>query len=249
MSDRHSLVLLRHGQSTWNLENIFTGWTDVPLSDEGEREAAAAGVLMTEAKLAFDVVHTSVLRRAVDTASIALSAMDLGWIPVERHWRLNERHYGSLQGLNKAETAKQYGIDQVHIWRRSYSIAPPAMLVEDDRHPSHDQRYRSLPTEVLPSTECLEDVVERMLPYWYDHIVPDLASGKTVLIVAHGNSLRALVKHLDGIPDDDIVDLNIPTGVPIRYELDGRFRVVSSEYLGDPDAVQAAAAAVAGQAG
>ncbi|MDA2978635.1 MAG: 2,3-diphosphoglycerate-dependent phosphoglycerate mutase [Actinomycetota bacterium] len=249
MSNAHNLVLLRHGQSTWNLENIFTGWTDVPLSGAGEREAAAAGVLMTEANLAFDIVHTSVLRRAIDTASIALSTMDLGWIPVERHWRLNERHYGGLQGLNKAETAEQYGIDQVHIWRRSYSIAPPAVSASDDRHPSHDQRYSNLPPEVLPSTECLKDVGERMLPYWYDHIVPDLASRKTVLVVAHGNSLRALVKHLDAIEDDDIAELNIPTGVPICYELDAHFRVVSSEYLGDPDAVQAAAAAVAEQAG
>jgi 2,3-bisphosphoglycerate-dependent phosphoglycerate mutase len=249
MPDTHNLVLLRHGESTWNLENIFTGWTDVPLSDRGEQEAVAAGALMKEAGLAFDIVHTSVLRRAIDTASIALGAMDLGWIPVERHWRLNERHYGNLQGLNKAETAEQYGLAKVAAWRRSYSTAPPAMAVTDDRHPSHDERYRDLPPEVLPSAECLKDVVERMMPYWYDRIVPDLAAPRTVLVVAHGNSLRALVKHLDDIPNDEISELNIPTGVPIHYQLDAHFRVVSSEYLGDPRAIRASVAAVAEQAG
>lgn len=249
MATTHTLVLLRHGQSTWNLENVFTGWTDVPLSAAGEDEARASGRLMADAGIAFDVVHTSVLRRAIDTASLSLDEMGLGWIPVVRHWRLNERHYGELQGLNKKETADKHGQDQVHIWRRAYNTAPPPLDPKDDRHPAKDRRYRNLPPELLPATECLADVVERMLPYWYDAIVPDLTDGKTVLVVAHGNSLRALVKHLDGISDDEIPSLNIPTGVPLRYELDGDMRAVSSEYLGDPAAIAAAAEAVAKQAG
>ena len=249
MATTHTLVLLRHGQSTWNLENIFTGWTDVPLSVAGEDEARVSGRLMADAGIEFDVVHTSVLRRAIDTASLSLDEMGLGWIPVVRHWRLNERHYGDLQGLNKKETAEKHGQDQVHIWRRAYSTAPPPLDPGDDRHPMHDRRYRNLPPELLPATECLADVVERMLPYWYDAIVPDLTDGKTVLVVAHGNSLRALVKHLDGISDDEIPSLNIPTGVPLRYELDGDMRAVSSEYLGDPVAIAAAAESVAKQAG
>ncbi|KAA3641087.1 MAG: phosphoglyceromutase [Armatimonadetes bacterium] len=249
MATTHTLVLLRHGQSTWNLENIFTGWTDVPLSAAGEDEARDSGRLMADAGIEFDVVHTSVLRRAIDTASLSLNEMGLGWIPVVRHWRLNERHYGDLQGLNKKETADKHGHDQVQIWRRAYATAPPALDPADDRHPAKDRRYRNLPPELLPATECLADVVERMLPYWYDRIVPDLVEGKTVLVVAHGNSLRALVKHLDGISDDEIPSLNIPTGVPLRYELDDDMRAVSSGYLGDPEAIAAAAHAVATQAG
>ncbi|MGI9584043.1 MAG: 2,3-diphosphoglycerate-dependent phosphoglycerate mutase [Acidimicrobiia bacterium] len=245
----YSLVLLRHGQSVWNLENVFTGWTDVALSPHGEAEAASAGEVMKQEGISFDVVHTSLLKRAIDTASIALDRMELGWLPVVRHWRLNERHYGALQGLNKKETAEEYGLEQVHIWRRSYATPPPALGASDDRHPSHDRRYESLAPEQLPATECLEDVVERMLPYWYDFIVPDLRSQRRVLVVAHGNSLRALVKHLDGIPEEEIVDLNIPTGVPLAYELDRNLGVVSSGYLGDPDAIADAAAKVARQAG
>ncbi len=249
MSDTYTLVLLRHGQSTWNLENIFTGWTDVPLSDGGRSEAAVSGQIMASDGLTFDVVHTSYLRRAIDTAAISLDAMDLGWLPVTRHWRLNERHYGALQGLNKKETAEEFGLDQVHVWRRSYSTRPPALERSDERHPSHDTRYALLAPEQLPATECLEDVVERVLPYWYDMIVPDLRSRKKVLVVAHGNSLRALVKHLDDVSDDDITDLNIPTGIPLRYELNGDLRVASRGYLGDPDAAADAAARVAAQAG
>ncbi len=249
MDTTHTLVLLRHGQSTWNLENVFTGWTDVPLSVAGEEEARMSGRLMADASMQFDVVHTSVLRRAIDTASLALNEMDLGWIPVVRHWRLNERHYGDLQGLNKKETADKHGKDQVHIWRRGYATAPPPLDPQDVRHPAKDRRYRNLPPELLPASECLADVVERMLPYWYDAIVPDLVDRKTVLIVAHGNSLRALVKHLDGISDEEIPSLNIPTGVPLHYELDGDMRVISSGYLGDPATITAAAEAVAKQAG
>jgi 2,3-bisphosphoglycerate-dependent phosphoglycerate mutase len=249
MADTYTLVLLRHGQSTWNLENIFTGWTDVPLSEHGRSEASVAGKLMADEGLEFDVVHTSVLRRAIDTASIALDEMDLGWIPVSRHWRLNERHYGDLQGLNKLETTGRFGKEQVHEWRRSYATPPPSLDPSDPRHPSHDTRYRDLPPEILPAAECLKDVVDRMLPYWYDRIVPDLVANKTVLVVAHGNSLRAVVKHLDRVPDDEISDLNIPTGLPLRYELDESLEVLSSGYLGDPEAAAAAAARVANQAG
>ncbi|MCZ7533018.1 MAG: 2,3-diphosphoglycerate-dependent phosphoglycerate mutase [Acidimicrobiia bacterium] len=249
MVTTHTLVLLRHGQSTWNLENIFTGWTDVPLSGAGEDEARTSGRLMAHAGIEFDVVHTSVLRRAIDTASLSLNEMGLGWIPVTRHWRLNERHYGDLQGLNKKETVAKHGQDQVHLWRRGYTTAPPPLDLTDDRHPAKDRRYRDLPPELLPSSECLADVVERMLPYWYDAIVPDLMDGKTVLVVAHGNSLRALVKHLDGISDEEIPSLNIPTGVPLRYDLDDDMRVVSSGYLGDQAEIAAAAEAVAKQAG
>ncbi len=249
MDTTYTLVLLRHGESLWNLENIFTGWTDVPLSDKGTAEATASGEVMAAAGVVPDVVHTSYLRRAINTAALALDAMDRGWIPVRRHWRLNERHYGALQGLNKKATADRYGLDQVHVWRRSYDIPPPPLDIDDDRHPAHDARYTDLAPEQLPSTECLADVVERMLPYWYDDIVPDLRAGKTVLVVAHGNSIRALVKHLDGIPDDEITDLNIPTGVPLRYDFDASLRVTGSGYLGDQEAAEAAAAAVAAQAG
>lgn len=249
MNQTYSLVLLRHGQSVWNLENVFTGWTDVSLTPKGEVEAATAGDVMKADGLDFDVLHTSVLRRAIDTAALALDRMDLGWLPVQRHWRLNERHYGALQGLNKKETADEYGLDQVRVWRRSYATPPPALEASDPRHPGNDPRYAALAPEQLPATECLADVVERMLPYWYDAILPDLRQGRRVLAVAHGNSIRALVKHLDGIPDDEIVDLNIPTGVPLMYELDGDLNVVSSGYLGDPDEIAAAAAKVASQAG
>lgn len=249
MEATYTLVLLRHGQSIWNLENIFTGWTDVALSDRGRDEASAAGTVMREEGITFDVVHTSVLRRAISTANLALDAMDLAWLPVKRHWRLNERHYGALQGLNKKETAQQYGADQVHQWRRSFATPPPALDPSDERHPSHDPRYRNLAPEQVPSTECLADVVDRMLPYWYDAIVPDLREGKRVLVAAHGNSLRALVKHLEEISDEDIVGVNIPTGVPALYELDEDLTLISSRYLGDQDAIAAAADAVARQAG
>ena len=249
MAVTYTLILLRHGESVWNLENIFTGWTDVPLSGKGEAEAVASGELMESEGLLPDVVHTSLQRRAINTANLALDAMDRGWIPVRRHWRLNERHYGALQGLNKKETADRHGAEQVHVWRRSYDTPPPPLDLDDERHPIHDPRYASLAPEQLPATECLADVVERMLPYWYDDIVPDLRAGRTVLVAAHGNSLRALVKHLDGIPDDEIPNLNIPTGIPLRYLLDKDLKVLERAYLGDPEAAEAAAAAVAAQAG
>jgi 2,3-bisphosphoglycerate-dependent phosphoglycerate mutase len=249
MTETSKLVLLRHGESLWNLENIFTGWTDVALSEEGEREARDAGRIMTEEQLEFDVVHTSLLRRAIDTADITLAVMEMGWIPVERSWRLNERHYGALQGLNKKETAEEFGLEQVHIWRRSYGTPPPALESTDPRHPRHDRRYASLAPEQLPATECLADVVDRMLPYWYDSIVPHLRQGRTVLVVAHGNSLRALVMHLDGVSEEAISELNIPTGMPRFYAFDTDLNVLDANYLGDPEAVAAAAAAVAAQAG
>jgi len=244
-----TLILLRHGQSTWNLENLFTGWTDVPLTDTGRTEAIAGGRLLLEAGILPDVAHTSLLRRAIDTLNLSLAECDRGWIPVTRHWRLNERHYGALQGLDKKATAAEHGADQVHVWRRSYDIPPPALDPADNRHPGHDRRYADLPPELLPATECLKDVVERMLPYWYDAIVPQLKAQKSVIVGAHGNSLRALVKHLDGISDEEIPSVNIPTGIPLVYELDEDMRKVSSTYLGDPEAAAAAAAAVAAQAG
>jgi 2,3-bisphosphoglycerate-dependent phosphoglycerate mutase len=249
MTGTSKLVLLRHGESLWNLENIFTGWTDVALSVKGEIEATDAGRVMEEERLEFDIVHTSLLRRAIDTANRSLAAMEMGWIPVERNWRLNERHYGALQGLNKKETADEFGLEQVHIWRRSYGTPPPSLDPTDPRHPSHDRRYDFLAPEQLPATECLADVVERMLPYWYDSIVPDLRQGRTVLVVAHGNSLRALVMHLDGVSEEAISELNIPTGMPRLYEFNPDLEVVTARYLGDPEAVAAAAAAVAAQAG
>ncbi len=245
----YTLVLLRHGQSTWNLENRFTGWTDVPLSDRGVEEATEAGRLMDTEGFAFDVLHTSLLRRAIDTAAIALDEMDLGWIPVSKSWRLNERHYGALQGLDKKETAKLHGAEQVHIWRRSYDVPPPPLDLDDERYPGRDPRYGWMPPELVPRTECLKDVVERMLPYWYDRIVPDIRDGRRVIVVAHGNSLRALVKHLDGISDEEIPHLNIPTGIPLVYDLDDDLRPVGRRYLGDQAAVEAAAEAVAKQAG
>ncbi|MCP3976204.1 MAG: phosphoglyceromutase [bacterium] len=243
-----TLILLRHGQSTWNLENLFTGWTDVPLTDKGEAEAVESGRLLAEAGILPDTAFTSLQVRAIETLNLTLAECERTWIPVTRHWRLNERHYGALQGLDKKETSAKHGADQVHIWRRSYNTPPPPLEIDDERHPRHDPRYADLPPEVLPATECLEDVVKRMLPYWYDAIVPQLRLGKVVVVAAHGNSLRALVKHLDGISDEDISSLNIPTGIPLVYELDGDLRRVSASYLGDPEAAEAAAAAVAAQA-
>lgn len=245
----HRLILLRHGQSTWNLENLFTGWTDVGLTEQGEEEAREAGRLIVSEGLEPGILHTSVLVRAIKTAELTLEEMGRQYLPVRRSWRLNERHYGALQGLNKKETVDQHGAEQVLLWRRSYDIPPPALDLADERHPGHDPRYRDLPPDLLPATECLKDVVVRMLPYWHDIIVPDLLAGRKPLVVAHGNSIRALVKHLDGVGDEEIVDLNIPTGVPLLYELDNSFSPVSSRYLGDPEAAKAAADAVARQAG
>lgn len=245
----HTLILLRHGQSTWNLENLFSGWTDVGLTPLGEQEARTAGKLMVEEGLHPDVLHTSVLTRAIDTATLALS--EAGWtdLPTKRSWRLNERHYGALQGLDKKETADKFGSDQVLAWRRSYDVRPPAVDIDDQRHPSHDDRYSDVDPGEIPSTECLADVVERMLPYWHEVMVPELQAGHTPLIVAHGNSLRALVKHLDRVSDEDIVGLNIPTGIPLVYELDDDMHAISSRYLGDEEAAKAAADAVSKQAG
>lgn len=244
-----TLVLLRHGESTWNRENLFTGWTDVPLTDTGRNEAVTAGQLLAEAGALPDVVHTSLLQRAITTANLALEACDRLWIPVARSWRLNERHYGALQGMNKKQLADEYGTEQVHRWRRSYDVPPPALELDDPRHPRHDVRYADVASADLPATECLADVVARMMPYWNDVIVPDLRAGKCVLVAAHGNSLRALVKTLDNISDADIAECNIPTGVPRVYELSDTLEVRSGAYLGDADAVLAAAEAVAKQAG
>ncbi len=248
-----TLVLLRHGQSTWNAENLFTGWWDADLSELGRTEAANAGTLMADAGVRPDVVHTSLQTRAIRTANLALDAMGLLWLPVRRHWRLNERHYGDLTGRNKAEATAQFGEDQVKVWRRSYDVPPPPIAADNAHNPNTDARYAALPADVLPGSECLADVVARMLPYWFDAIVPDLAGGRTVLVAAHGNSLRALVKHLDGISDADIAGLDIPTGVPLVYELDDDARPTTAKpvlerALGDPEAVKAAAAAVANQA-
>ena len=244
----HKLVLLRHGESTWNKENRFTGWTDVDLSETGRGEAQAAGTLLKDGGYLFDVAYTSLLTRAIRTLFYSLDALDLLWIPVKKSWRLNERHYGALQGLNKAETAAKHGNEQTKIWRRSYDIPPPALTVDDPRHPSHDPRYRSLDPEDLPATECLKDTVARFLPLWHDEIAPAIRRGERVLIAAHGNSLRALVKYLDGISDADIVELNIPTGIPLVYELDDNLKPIKSYYLGDPDAAKKAAERVAAQA-
>jgi 2,3-bisphosphoglycerate-dependent phosphoglycerate mutase len=241
------LVLLRHGESTWNLENRFTGWTDVDLSPKGVQEAKEAGQLMKAEGLHFDLVFTTVLKRALRTARIALDEMDLLWVPWERDWRLNERHYGSLQGLNKAETAAKFGEAQVKIWRRAFATPPPALDTQDERHPGRDLRYAGLAPEQLPLTESLKDTIARFLPCWHERIAPAVRSGKRVAIVAHGNSLRALIKYLDGISDDDIVELNVPTGVPLVYELDADLKPVSRRYLGDEEAAKAKAAAVAAQ--
>ena len=244
----HKLVLIRHGQSIWNLENRFTGWTDVDLSAQGIEEALAGAKLLKEEGFTFDVAYTSVLKRAIRTLWIILDEMDLMWIPVHRSWRLNERHYGALQGLNKAETAKKYGDEQVHIWRRSYDIPPPPLTVDDPRYPGRDPRYKKLSPEELPLTECLKDTVARMLPYWHETIAPKVRAGKRVIIAAHGNSLRALVKYLDNVSDEEILSLNIPTGIPLVYELDEDLKPIRHYYLGDPEAAARAAAAVAAQA-
>ncbi|MEO0576248.1 MAG: 2,3-diphosphoglycerate-dependent phosphoglycerate mutase [Pseudomonadota bacterium] len=240
-----SLILCRHGQSDWNLKNLFTGWTDVDLTENGIAEARAAGVTLKEAGFTFDVAYTSVLKRAIRTLWYVLDEMDLMWIPVIRAWELNERHYGALQGLNKAETAEKYGDEQVHIWRRSYDTPPPVLEVNDERHPSHDPRYHGI--DALPASESLATTLERVTPYWNANIARDLKAGKNVLVAAHGNSLRALVKMLDGISSDEITGFNIPTGVPIEYKLDDDLKPLSREFLGDADAVAAAAAAVANQ--
>jgi len=242
------LVLLRHGQSAWNLENRFTGWTDVDLTEQGALEAKKAAALLAEGGYDFDVAYTSLLKRAIRTLWIVLDGMDRMWLPVERDWRLNERHYGALQGLNKAETAARHGEDQVLVWRRSYSEPPPPLERDDERFPGHDRRYASLKPEELPLTESLKLTVDRFLPYWNGTIAPAIRSGKRVLIAAHGNSLRALVKHLDGISEEEIVGLNIPTGVPLVYELDDDLRPLRHFYLGDPEEVKKAAEAVARQA-
>ena len=243
-----TLVLLRHGYSDWNAKNLFTGWVDVDLNAQGEAEARRGGELLKEQGLLPDVLHTSVLRRAIRTAEIALHTADRHWIPVRRSWRLNERHYGALQGKDKKQTLEQFGEEQFMLWRRSYDVPPPPIEAGSEFSQADDPRYRALPVEMRPLTECLKDVVIRMLPYWYDAIVPDLVDGKTVLVTAHGNSLRALVKHLDGISDADIAALNIPTGIPLRYDLDEDFRPITpgGVYL-DPDAAAEAAAAVANQ--
>lgn len=243
----YKIVLLRHGESIWNKENRFTGWTDVDLSEKGKEEAQKAGEVLKAEGYNFDIAYTSVLKRAIRTLWIVLDVMDLMWIPVVRNWRLNERHYGALQGLNKAETAKQYGEEQVKIWRRSYDIQPPALEKSDSRYPGHDPRYKELSESDLPLTECLKDTVDRFVPYWENTIAPIVKSGKRVLVTAHGNSLRALVKYLDNIPDDEIVELNIPTGIPLVYELDENLKPIKHYYLGNPEEVEKAAAAVAAQ--
>jgi 2,3-bisphosphoglycerate-dependent phosphoglycerate mutase len=244
-----TLVILRHGQSTWNLQNLFTGWHDVPLTPQGEAEAVAAGRTMAAAGLRFDTSHTSLQTRAVLTHNMALAEMDQVWLPVQRSWRLNERHYGALQGLDKKATSERHGADQVHLWRRSYDVPPPPVDLDSPEHPCHDPRYAHLPADVLPASECLKDVVFRVLPYWYDTIAPQLLAGLDVLVTAHGNSLRGLLKHLEGVSDDEIAAVNIPTGAPRQYVFDDALRVVSADYLGDADAVAAAAEAVARQAG
>jgi len=241
------LVLVRHGQSMWNLENRFTGWTDVDLSAQGIREAHEAAAVLQGEGYTFDLAFTSVLKRAIRTLWIILDDMDLMWLPVHRSWQLNERHYGALQGLNKKETAQQYGLDQVQIWRRSYDTPPGTLSEEDERHPCHDRRYAAVPRDHLPATESLKTTLDRVLPYWHETIVPQIEQGKRVLICAHGNSLRALVKMLDEISDDEITGFNIPTGIPLAYELDDNLKPISREFLGDPEAIAKAAAAVAAQ--
>lgn len=243
------VVLLRHGESTWNKENRFTGWTDVDLSDKGREEARAAGRLLKAEGYGFDHVFTSVLKRAIWTSVLALDELDQLWLPVERSWRLNERHYGALQGLDKKETTERHGAEQTKLWRRSFDVPPPPVAPDNPEHPRNDPRYARLAPDVLPASECLKDVVARVLPYWYDEIVPQLRAGLDVLVTAHGNSLRALMMHLEGISADEIAEVNIPTGAPRRYTFDDALAVTSAEYLGDAEAVAAAAAAVAAQAG
>lgn len=241
------LVLVRHGESTWNKENRFTGWTDVDLSEKGRQEAREGGQVLKREGYVFDVAYTSVLKRAIRTLWTVLDEMDLMWIPVHRSWRLNERHYGALQGLNKAETAAKFGEDQVKIWRRSYDVPPPVLTPDDERYPGHDPRYKNLSKEELPLTECLKDTVARFLPLWHETIAPAVASGQRVIIAAHGNSLRALVKYLDNVSEKDIIELNIPTGMPLVYELDDHLKPIRHYYLGDPEKVKAAMDAVAAQ--
>jgi len=243
----YKLVLLRHGESQWNLDNRFTGWTDVDLTEAGTREARAAGELLRREGYGFDIAYTSVLKRAIRTLWLALDALDLMWIPVVHSWRLNERHYGSLQGLNKAETAARFGEKQVLIWRRAYAIAPDPLTADDPRWAGNDPRYRNLKPEEIPATECLQDTVARVLPFWNDSIAPAIRRGRRVLVAAHGNSLRALVKYLDGISDEDIVGLNIPTARPLVYELDENLKPLRNYYLGDPEEIARAMAAVAAQ--
>jgi 2,3-bisphosphoglycerate-dependent phosphoglycerate mutase len=247
MPDSYKLVLVRHGQSTWNLENRFTGWTDVGLTDQGRQEAHTAGQVLRASGYTFDIAYTSVLKRAIHTLWIVMEEMELEWIPVVRSWRLNERHYGALQGLNKAEMAAKFGEAQVKIWRRSYDTPPPALELDDERHPRFDPRYANLTPEELPKTESLKLTVARMLPYWHQTIAPVVKSGQQVLVVAHGNSIRALVKYLDNISDQEITELNIPTGIPLVYELDSDLKPVTHYYLGDEEAVRKAAEAVAKQ--
>jgi len=238
------LILVRHGQSIWNLENLFTGWTDVDLTEQGRAEAAQAGSELLRERLDVGIAFTSVLKRAIRTLWIMLDETDRMWVPVERSWRLNERHYGALQGLNKAQTVAQHGEAQVKIWRRSYDIPPPPLAPDDERHPRFDPRYAGVPAAELPATESLKETLARVLPFWHARIAPELRSGRNVLVVAHGNSLRAMVKMLDGVSEGEIVELNIPTGVPLLYELDAGLRPLASRYLGDPAAIAAAAEAV-----
>ena len=243
----YRLVLLRHGESTWNQENRFTGWIDVDLTEKGRAEAREAGRLMAAERFEFDVAFTSVLKRAIRTLVLALDEMDMLWIPVQKSWRLNERHYGALQGLNKAETAAKHGEAQVKVWRRSYDIPPPPLSEDDPDHPSGDRRYASIPPDQIPSAESLKETVARVVPYWESTVAPEIRSGRHVLIAAHGNSLRALVKYLENISDDEIVELNIPTGVPLVYKLNDELRPLQKYYLGDPEAVRQKTAAVANQ--
>ena len=243
----HPVVLLRHGESLWNKSNRFTGWSDVELTEHGVEQARQAGRILLAEGYTFDTAYTSVLKRAIKTLWLALEEMDRMWIPVHRSWRLNERHYGALQGLNKAETAAEYGESQVKIWRRSYDTAPPPLDKADERYPGNDPRYRGLAESDLPLTECLKDTVERFLPYWRETIEPEIRSGGKVFIVAHGNSLRALVKYLDQVSDEEIVELNIPTGVPLIYDLDNDLKPIQHRYLGDPEEIEKAVHAVAGQ--
>lgn len=243
----HKIVLIRHGESVWNKENRFTGWKDVDLSDKGREEARAAGELLQAGGFEFDLAYTSVLKRAIRTLDIILDTMDTMWLPVIKNWRLNERHYGNLQGLNKAEMAEKFGEEQVHIWRRSYDIPPPPMQPDDERNPRLDRRYAGLSDAEIPLTECLKDTVARFVPYWENEIAPQVKKGTRLIIAAHGNSLRALVKYLDNVPDDEIVKLNIPTGVPLVYELDEDLKPVKNYYLGDPEAIRKAQEAVANQ--
>ena len=243
----YEIVLIRHGESAWNKENRFTGWTDVPLSDKGVEEARAAGRLLKKEGFAFDLAFTSVLKRAIKTLWLALEEMDRMWIPVRHSWKLNERHYGALQGLNKADTAAKYGDDQVKVWRRSYDVQPPSLEKSDERFPGHDPRYAGLSASELPLTECLKDTVARVVPYWQEAIVPEILAGKKIIIAAHGNSLRALVKYLDNVSDKDILELNIPTGVPLVYTLNKDMKPEGHRYLGDAEAIAKAQAAVASQ--